>query len=62
MSAADSTGKSGQISITNKKCRLSQAEIERMVQRQKSSVLKTDSARLRPRTVLEIIASLCATL
>ena len=62
MSAADSTGKSGQISITNKKGRLSQAEIERMVQRQRSSVLKADNARLRPRTVSEIIASSCATL
>ena len=62
MSAADSTGKSGQISITNKKGRLSQAEIERMVQRQRSSVLKADNARLRPRTVFEVIASLCTTL
>ena len=44
MSAADSTGKSGHIIITSKKGRLLQAENERMVQRQRRSVLRADNA------------------
>merc|ERR1711918_30655 len=64
VSAQDkSTGKSNQITITNEKGRLSQAEIDRMVQELRSTALKMSrtNQRSKLKTAWRTIASQCAT-